>query len=261
MLNAALRCRINASMSALLSSTRSFILLSFMLAAAGCASTGASKVEQRDPKDPWEPMNRAIFDANMAVDGWVVKPVAKGYRKVTPDPVEQSVSNFFSNVAEVKNAINNALQWKWSKVGNNSGRFLVNSTVGVVGLFDVARHVGLKKQDEESFGQTLSYWGVGSGPYVVLPFLGSSTVTDAFALPVDWYSNPLTYIESQRVSNSLKLLDLLNTRVGLLEAEELMSGDRYIFVREAYLQRREFLVNDGTVEDDFGEDFGDFEDF
>lgn len=248
-------------MSASSLSLPSCLLLPLLLLFVGCASTGTSQAELRDPKDPWEPMNRVIFDANMAVDGWIVKPVAQGYRKITPDPVERGVGNFFSNVGEVKNAINNVLQWKWAKAGNNSARFLVNSTVGVAGLFDVARGLGIKRLDEESFGQTLSYWGLGSGPYVVLPFLGSSTVTDAVSLPVDWYSNPLTYIEEQRVSNSLKLLDLLNTRVGLLDAEELMSGDRYVFVREAYLQRRDFLVNDGAVEDDFGEDFGEFEDF
>lgn len=241
-------------------SARPLLVAALVFGLFGCASTG-EMADEPQPKDPWEPVNRVVFDVNMTLDSWVVKPVAKGYTKITPDPVEQGVSNFFSNIAEVRSAFNNALQWKWGKAGNNSGRFLINSTVGVVGLFDVARHAGLKKLDGEDFGQTLSYWGVGSGPYVVLPFLGSSTLTDAVALPVDWYTNPLTYLDDQSLSNSLKLLDLLDTRVSLLEAEELMSGDRYTFVREAYLQRREFLVNDGVVEDDFGDDFGDFEDF
>lgn len=252
------------SVSTRLSSVRSragrpAALVCILLGLAGCASTGISEPEAPRSKDPWEPVNRVVFDANMKLDGWVVKPLAKGYQKVTPGPVERGVSNFFSNVGEVGNAINSVLQWKWRKAGNSSGRFLLNSTVGVVGLFDVAKHTGLKELDGESFGQTLSYWGVGAGPYLVLPFLGSSTVTDAIALPVDWYTDPLTYIEHQRVSNGLKLLGLLDSRVALLEAEKLMSGDRYIFVREAYLQRREFLVNDGVVEDDFGGDFDDFD--
>lgn len=239
---------------------RSVVLICMLLSLGGCASISAAKAGESTPKDPWEPMNRAIFDANMALDGWVVKPVAIGYRKVTPEPVERGVHNFFSNVAEVRNAFNNVLQWKWRKAGNNSGRFLLNSTVGIAGLVDVAKHAGLKKQDEETFGQTLSHWGVGAGPYLVLPFLGSYTLTDAVGLPLDWYADPLTYVDSARTSNTLKLLDLLDDRVSLLDAEKLMTGDRYTFVRDVYLQRREFLVNDGEVEDDFGGDFGEFDD-
>lgn len=242
----------------LIARTAAWIVILFGL--AGCASTGTSETGETRPKDPWEPVNRVVFDANMKLDGWIVKPLAKGYVKITPDPVEQGVSNFFDNVGEVTNAVNSVLQWKWGNAGNSSGRFLLNSTVGLVGLFDVAKHAGLKKQDEESFGQTLSVWGVGPGYYVVLPFLGPSTVTDSLAMPLDWYSDPLTYLNDPRTSNSLRALELLDLRAGLLEAEQLMSGDRYIFVREAYLQRREYLVNDGEVEDDFGGDFesGDF---
>lgn len=238
------------------------LMFSLIVLSTGCASTGSAQKSEPQPKDPWESYNRVVFDVNMTLDGWVVKPVAKGYHAVMPDPVEQGVDNFFSNVLEVRNALNNMLQWKWRKVGNNTGRFLLNSTVGLAGLFDVAKYTGLKKQDAETFGQTLSYWGIKSGPYFVLPVLGPSTVTDAISLPVDWYSNPLTYLDDKELSYSLKALELLSSRVKLLEAEKLMSGDRYIFIREAYLQRREFLVQDGEVEDDFGGDFDDFdEDF
>jgi phospholipid-binding lipoprotein MlaA len=225
----------------------------------GCAAQPRQAMPDEEstapkPRDPWEGFNRNVFAFNDTLDRYFLKPVAKGYRLVTPDPLETGVTNFFGNVGEVPNLLNNALQWKWAKVGNNTGRLLLNTTVGLGGLFDVARHAGLEKLERESFGQTLSYWGVGQGPYVVLPFLGPATVTDAAALPVDWYSSPLTYMHDDGWRWGLWALNTVQTRAGLLDAEELISGDRYTFIREAYLQRREYLVQDGQVEDDFGGD-------
>jgi phospholipid-binding lipoprotein MlaA len=242
-------------------------LLMVLLALGGCAANPRQDAAVDAPleeksRDPWEGFNRKVFAFNDTLDRYLLKPVARGYRWVTPKPLETGVNNFFDNVAEVPSLLNNALQWKWGKVGNNTGRLLLNTTVGVGGLFDVARHAGLEKLERESFGQTLSHWGVAEGPYVVLPFLGPSTVTDAVALPVEWYSTPIAYIEDDGWRWGLVALGIVHARANLLEAEELMSGDKYTFIREAYLQRREYLIQDGKVTDDFGGDMEEFdEDF
>lgn len=240
------------------------VLLLALLIAGGCASIPEQDHSSQGggvETDPWESMNRRIFAFNHQVDSWILKPVAQTYQAITPAPVETGINNFFSNLAEVTNVANNVLQWKWRKAGNDSGRFLLNSTIGIGGIFDVAKHAGLRRGEREDFGQTLSYWGVPAGPYVVLPFLGPSTVTDAVAFPVDWYSDPTTYAPQQREMLVLKGVEIIARRANLLEAEKLMSGDRYVFMREAYLQRREYLVQDGEVKDDFGGDFDDFDDF
>lgn len=209
--------------------------------------------------DPFEPMNRAVFAFNNSLDKAIVKPVAKGYKKVTPDIVELGVTNFFSNLKEINNLVNNALQWKWKKAGNSAGRFLLNSTIGLAGVVDVASPAGLKKLDDESFGQTLSYWGVKQGPYLVLPLLGPTTILDVGTKPLEWELDPIMQIDDAKLRYALKGLELLDLRARLLAADDLVSGDRYTFIREAYLQRREYLVNDGEVVDDFGGDFEDFE--
>jgi len=241
-----------------------FVWVLAVLPLSACASTPKSAQDGEPiepPKDPWEGFNRKMFAFNDTLDRFFLKPVAQGYRFVTPDPVETGVSNFFSNLGEVSNVVNNMLQWKWRKVGNSTGRLLLNTTVGFGGLFDVARYAGLPKQDPESFGQTLSYWGVSSGPYVILPFLGPSTMTDTVASPVDWYLDPFSYVDDNTVLYGTKALDILQSRAALLDAEKLISGDKYVFIREAYLQRREYLVQDGQVQDDFGGELEDFDDF
>lgn len=217
--------------------------------------------EEPAERDPWEGFNRAVFRFNDSADRWVLKPVATSYRQITPIFMQNGISNFFGNLREVTNTFNSVLQWKWGQAGNDAGRFLVNSTVGVVGLFDVAQYMGLDPNDDEDFGQTLAVWGVPSGPYVVLPFMGPSTVRDVPAEAVDWYTNPLTYIDHDPTRYAFKFTDLVQTRAGLLKAESLLQGDRYVLLRDAYLQRREYLINDGELEDDFGgdleDDFGD----
>lgn len=217
-------------------------------------------VDEEKNEDPWEPFNRVVFSFNDGLDRAILKPVAKGYRAVTPNFVERGVSNFFSNLGEVSNVVNNILQWKWKKVGNDAGRLLLNSTIGLGGLIDVAGPAGLKKNEKETFGQTFSYWGIKKGPYLVLPFMGPSTLLDTGVSPLQWEVDPTLQVDHIETRVSLKALQLLDMRASLLSAEDLVSGDRYTFFREAYLQRREFLVNDGEVVDDFGGDFEDFED-
>lgn len=210
--------------------------------------------------DPLEKYNRAIFSFNLTLDRWLMKPVAKSYQWILPNPVERGVSNFFDNLGEVSNILNDVLQWKWRQAMNDSGRLLMNSTLGVAGFFDVASKVGLEESDGEDFGQTLAAWGVPRGPYIVVPFLGPYTLREGTGYPVDWFSNPVTYLESQAAQNSLTALNFVQLRASLLATEALASGDFYLFVRDAYLQRRDYLVNDGVVEDDFGDDM-DFDDF
>lgn len=215
----------------------------------------------QDVVDPWEGFNRGVYAFNEFGDRYVLKPVAKGYRAITPDPVEISMNNVFSNLGELRNILNDALQWKWEQAANDTGRLLVNSTIGLVGLFDVAQRMGLDESEGEDFGQTLAAWGVGQGPYLVLPFLGPSSLRDAGSLPVDWYTDPITYMDHTSSRNTARGTGLIVQRAALLDAEELISGDRYIFLRDAYLQRRDYLINDGVVEDDFGDDFDEEYDF
>lgn len=216
--------------------------------------------EEKNP-DPWQGWNRAIFNFNDKVDRWFLKPVAKGYKAVTPDPIELGISNIFSNIGEVPNVINGALQGDFKGAGYDTGRFLVNSTLGVGGLLDVAKHMNLPADTPEDFGQTLAAWGVGQGPYLVLPLMGPSTLRDAAGMPVDWYTDPTTYISHERTEISVKALSILDMRAGLLELEKNITGDRYVFIRDVYLQRRAYLINNGEVTDDFGdEDFSE-EDF
>lgn len=212
--------------------------------------------EEKNP-DPFENWNRKVFAFNEWADRNVMRPVAKGYTTITPDPVERGISRMFSNLWEVSNVFNNILQGKFPQAANDTGRFLVNSTVGLVGFFDVASHMGLEKSDREDFGQTLGRWGVPSGPYLVLPLLGSSTLRDTPALAVDLHTNPVYYVEPSSVRAGIAGLGAVSVRANLLAAETMVSGDRYLFFRDVYLQRREYLIRDGEIEDDFG-DFDDY---
>lgn len=214
----------------------------------------AVPVVAQNESDPLEGFNRAMFSFNEGADKVVLKPLAKGYRAVTPDPVEKGFSNVFSNLLEVRNVANDILQWKWGQAVNDTGRFLVNSTIGVVGLFDVADGMGLEKSQGEDFGQTLGAWGVGSGAYIVLPLLGPSTVRDGSMMPLNSLAHPVSHIDHVPTRNSARGTEIIINRAALLDAEKMISGDRYSFIRDAYLQRRQFLVNDGEVEDNFGDD-------
>lgn len=198
-----------------------------------------------------------MFAFNDTVDTYTLKPIAKGYRAVTPDPVERGISRMFSNVGEVVNVFNDLLQGKFRQAGNDTGRFVINTTIGLVGFFDVADNLGLPKNDGEDFGQTLGVWGVDSGPYLVLPLFGPSTLRDGPARIVDRFINPINEIDHVPTRNQIYGAEVISTRADLLEAEKFVRGERYSFIRDAYLQRRKFLLMDGGVEDDFG-DYKDF---
>lgn len=208
---------------------------------AGCASTG------KNPADPWESYNRKVFAFNDALDRGVVKPVTKGYQAVTPDVVEQGVSNFFANLDDVGSSINNLLQGRLIASGSDVLRVVINSTVGFGGLVDVATHAGLTKHDED-FGQTFAVWGAKPGPYVMLPFFGPSTVRGAVGFAFDTATAPLLLVEKESTKNQLMLLELIDTRAGLLKAEAVIGNDffdRYATIRNAYLQHRNILVHNG----------------
>lgn len=203
--------------------------------------------------DPYENFNRKVFAFNDTLDKYLLKPVAKGYKKVTPKFLNRGVSNMFDNVSDVPGAVNSLLQGKGGGAVSDTSRFLINSTVGLVGFFDVASTMGIESSDED-FGQTLTAWTGKQGPYVMIPFLGGRTLTNATGLGVDTYLNPVSYVDHVPTKNTLRAVDVIDTRADLLDAEKLLDGDRYTLYREAYLQRRSMLVNDGKVEDSFGED-------
>jgi phospholipid-binding lipoprotein MlaA len=208
-------------------------------------------VAQAAPEDdPWESVNRPIFKFNDVIDTYALKPVAQGYQFITPQFLEDGIHNMFRNVGDVTNLVNDILQVKPVAAGTDTARIIFNTTFGLLGFFDVGTKMGLHRNDED-FGQTLGYWGVGSGPYVMLPLLGPSTVRDAPSKLVDSYTGPYPYIDDVSVRNTVFGLNIVDTRASLLSSEKLITGDKYIFIRNAYLQNREFKVKDGQVEDDF----------
>ncbi len=207
--------------------------------------------------DRFESLNRKMFYVNERLDRYALRPAAVTYTTVMPDPLEKGVENFFSNLDEVGNVVNDLFQGKFNQAAHDSGRFLLNTTLGLGGLFDVAKRAGLEKSDGEDFGQTLAVWGVGEGPYLMLPLIGPSTLRDAPSKFVDSITSPFSYVDDVRARNAARGVDLLAKRVGLLELDNVISGDKYLFVRDVYLQRNRYLVNDGAIEDDFG----DFEDY
>ena len=212
-----------------------------------CSSVAASQTS-----DPWREANTYVFKWNDYFDQLVVKPTAFAYTTFLPRFMRQGIGNFFSNVDDINVLANDILQLKFAAAAGDSGRLLVNSTVGVAGFLDVASSVGLRK-NEEDFGQTLAAWGMDSGPYVMLPVFGASTVRDSFGLVIDTVFNPLQLVEDRSLRLGLFLLDETDSRSDVLALDELITGNRYLFIREAYLQRREYLINDGVLDDPFGD--------
>ena len=207
----------------------------------GCASTG-------NARDPLEPVNRAIYHFNDGFDNTLLKPAAEIYRGVLPQIVRTGVSNFFSNINDVLIALNNLLQGKVLDAASDVGRVAINTTVGLLGVLDLATEVGLEKHDED-FGQTLGRWGIGDGPYLVLPFFGPSNLRDTLGRAVDYRTDPLTYVDPSRDRNQLWLARLINRRSELLDTSKILETaalDPYEFLRDAYLQRRRNLVYDGS---------------
>ena len=216
----------------------------------------------KEDADPWESMNRKTFAFNEFIDSCCLKPVAKGYRAVTPDFLEDGFSNFFGNATEVLTIVNDLAQGKFAQGGQDTLRFIVNSTVGIAGFIDIGSRIGLEEHDED-FGQTLAVWGVGEGPFVMLPFFGPKTLLGSATLYPDSAMTMLSTIDKESTKYGLGGLSVVVLRAGLLDLEKLAAGDRYTFIRDAYLQRRAFLVSDGQLSDEelFGDDEFDDEDF
>lgn len=217
-----------------------FVVVAFCL--AGCATSGNSR-------DPLEPVNRAVFSFNDGFDRAIAKPLAEGYRAAMPSFARTAVTNFFSNLEDLWIALNDLLQGKPRKAVDDLARALINTTVGIFGLFDVASEIGIEKRNED-FGQTLGRWGVASGPYLVLPFLGSSTLRDALGYGLfDSKADLVTRHSDVPVRNTAFVLRVINLRANLLDASRIVEEaalDKYTFVRDAYLQRRQNLVYDGN---------------
>ncbi|MDA1075099.1 MAG: VacJ family lipoprotein [Proteobacteria bacterium] len=207
-----------------------------------------------DDVDPWQPMNRKITGFNNFVDRWVMKPLATGYTKL-PGVVRATVTNVFSNAETPAIALNQFLQGKPKEGFHDAGRFLLNTTIGLAGLFDVASASGMEKH-EEDFAQTFARWGIKSGPYFVIPLRGPSTVRHATGMVLDALTNPIGLINDVPVRNVTYGLFYVNLRASVLGAESLLTGDEYLFLRDAYFQRREYLISDGELDvDQFLDDF------
>ncbi|MSP28781.1 MAG: VacJ family lipoprotein [Methylococcales bacterium] len=229
-----------------INTTLSLTSLAISIALSGCATT--------DPKDTFQGWNQGTQSFNDTIDKAVFKPVAKGYMAVTPDFVDEGVTNFFSNLGDIGVTVNDLLQFKLLQSGMDLSRFVINTTAGVAGFFDVAKLVDLPKHNED-FGQTLGVWGVPAGPYLVLPLIGPSSPRDTVGLVGDALLNPLTYVSAfggvagAAASAGGRAVDITDTRAGLMTTEKVINEgavDRYDFIKNAYQQHREYLVNDGN---------------
>lgn len=234
-------------------STFALILIAFL--ATACVSIPP---EQRVESDPWESLNRPLYSFHSAFDNALTKPLAKGYRKILPNPVRKGVSNFFRNLTTPRSVINNLLQGKPARGISEFGRFVFNSTIGIGGLIDVASISGMEEYRED-FGQTAAVWGVPDGPFVMLPLLGPQTLRDAIMLPLDIIVDPLYQYDNSSVRDKLYVVRLIDLRYRLLAASKFLdeSKDPYVTIRESYLQNREYEVYDGDppVDDDFFDEF------
>lgn len=222
------------------------VCIAALLSLSGCASTGGV-----DNRDPFEGFNRGVYSFNQAVDDTVIDPITGIYRAITPDFLDKGISNFFSNLGEISVVANDILQFKLGQALQDSARFVVNSTMGILGLFDVASKMNLPKHRED-FGQTLATWGIGPGPYLMVPLFGPTTLRDATRFPVDgMLLNPVTYLDNDSLRAGLFGLNFIDIKSDLLTAQNLVdqaSLDEYEFVKNAYFQQRQILINDGEEE-------------
>ena len=216
------------------------------------ASASGQAREPVADQDPFVGANRVIFGFNEYFDNLLLRPLALTYTNFVPSPLRAGVNNFFGNVDDINTMANNLLQGKVADAVSDCGRILINSTVGIGGLFDVASELGLPKHQED-FGQTLGVWGVEPGPYIVLPIFGASSVRDTFGFVIDSFANPVYYMEHDRARVSTYGLERVDWRSELLSIEDLVTGDSYLFIREAQFQSREFAINDGEVDDPFAD--------
>lgn len=229
--------------------------LPILLLLQGCAGG----VRTTETADPAEPVNRAVFAFNRTTDRILLRPIARGYRAVLPDPAERGVGNFFDNLTTPASIVNNALQGKGQAAGTETLRLLINTTAGVGGLLDVAKRAGLPAKRED-FGQTFARWGFGPGPYVMLPFLGPATLRDGIGGFGDGALHPLAHYENTSIRDKLVVLEIVDARASVLGVDQALDEaiDPYLFLRDAYLQRRDFLIFDGNPPDDFESDYDDF---
>ena len=205
---------------------------------------------------PFQNINEKTHNLNQTLDLQVASPVARFYKRITPDFLEKGITNFTRNIEDLSIGINNILQGKFNEGLSDFSRFTLNTSIGLLGFIDIASDLGLTKHDED-FGQTLAVWGVPDGPYLVIPGLGPSTTRDTLAMIPDAFLTPLWLVDHDRTSYSLTAIDLIDTRARYLGLESVVIGDEYLFYRDAYLQSRNFEIKDGEVEDDF-DDFDDF---
>lgn len=239
------------------------VLLATILLTVGFTSIASAEPEYDGQKDPYESLNRGVFGFNQWLDRWILKPVAKGYQWITPEPVDRAVSNFFDNLGDVPSMVNSGLQGDFNQMATTGGRIIINTTVGIAGFFDVASELDLERQPED-FGQTLAVWGVPAGPYVELPFLGGRNLRDAAGMFPDYFISPVSYVEDDATRNALTATNVVDIRADLIALESFIAGDRYSFLRDVYRQRREAAINNGVASEStgggFDDDFGD-EDF
>jgi phospholipid-binding lipoprotein MlaA len=226
------------------------LLVGFMtIILSGCATYSSNSFS--DSSDPWQAVNKPVFAMNDAIDSVLFKPLARGYDAVTPMPIKTGVTNFFSNLNEIDNAINNLFQGKPKQFATSIGRLTVNTTIGIGGIFDVASYMGLTHAPED-FGQTIGMLGAGSGPYVILPLLGSSSVRDIPGRILSMYVNPLAWLDDVSFRNTMVGINAIDTRSNLLAKEDIaseISKDKYTLYRDAYLEEREFQISDGNIND------------
>jgi phospholipid-binding lipoprotein MlaA len=229
---------------------------------AGCATTARTVPDQNDP---WAGWNRGTQTFNDNLDKAILKPIAKGYQWITPEVVDEGISNFFSNINDIGVTINDLLQFKLTQSGMDGSRFLINTTAGVAGIFDVAKLIDLPKHKED-FGQTLGYWGIPSGSYLVLPFFGPSSPRDAAGLVGDALFNPLTYVSVfggaavNAVTAGSRVVDVTDKRADLMTTEKIVDEgavDRYDFIKNSYEQNRDYLIHDGNPPEDTDPDLND----
>lgn len=240
----------------LLTDSRATVLVCLLMCLAGCAGQPASYADS----DPLEPVNRTVYSFNSFLDKVMLRPLALGYEELTPDLLQEGVSNVYSNLLEPTNGINQLLQGKPRRAGNSLGRFAINSSLGIFGILDVAGNAdfaqgtdpkGLRRQ-EEDFGQTLAVWGVPAGPYLVLPLLGPSSLRDGPALVADAATNPGFYLTSSSTADKLLALRIVDLRTSLLPLDDTLARatDEYAFTRSAFRQNKEFQIWDGNPPQD-----------
>lgn len=226
------------------------------LLAAGLLVAGGAAVAEGNPRDPYEGFNRSMFAVNEVVDKYAAKPVAQVYDRATPLPVKAAFGNFFGNTGMLWVGVNSALQGKFENAGIDFGRLLINATIGIFGLFDVASELGLERHDED-FGQTLAVWGVGDGGFVFWPVIGPRTIRDTAGWGVDYAADPVHYVDRRAVRNAVSVVRFVDIRASLLPSDKVVEEaalDKYAYIRDAYLQRRLNQIHDGRpprLDDDY----------